>query len=158
GSWIRKGDTRFEDTTPLKSGTRITIPGILAYSSNVGTITVADKAGAQALYDYQVRFGLGSPTKEGMPGEAPGLVQPPSRWSGSSYGSVPIGMGVSVTPLQMAAVYATIANNGVYVQPHLIKATISPDKKVQPSAPPTTRTVLSPQNANVLRDDLEAVV
>ncbi|OLE26892.1 MAG: hypothetical protein AUG44_11635 [Actinobacteria bacterium 13_1_20CM_3_71_11] len=158
GGSIRKGDTTFSDTTPQKAGTRITIPGILAYSSNVGTITVADKAGAQALYDYQLKFGLGSPTREGMPGESPGLVQPPSRWSGSSYGSVPIGMGVSVTPLQMAAVYATIANNGVYVQPHLIKATVSPDKAVHPAPAATTRTVLSPQNANALRDDLEAVV
>ena len=158
GSWIRKGDTRFEDTTPLKSGTRITIPGILAYSSNVGTITVADKAGAQALYDYQVRFGLGSPTKEGMPGESPGLVQPPSRWSGSSYGSIPIGMGVSVTPLQMAAVYATIANGGVYVQPHLIQATIAPDGTVRPADPALRRTVLSQLTADTLRQDLEAVV
>jgi cell division protein FtsI (penicillin-binding protein 3) len=158
GGSIRKGDTTFSDTTPQKAGTRITIPGILAYSSNVGTITVADKATPQALYDYQLKFGLGSLTKEGMPGEAPGLVQPPARWSGSSFGSIPIGMGVSVTPLQMAAVYATIANNGVYLQPHLIKATVTPDKKVHPAAAPTTRTVLSPQNANALRDDLEAVV
>jgi cell division protein FtsI (penicillin-binding protein 3) len=158
GGTIRKGDTTFSDTTPQKAGTKITIPGILAYSSNVGTITVADKTTPQTLYDYQLKFGLGSPTREGMPGEAPGLVQPPSRWSGSSYGSVPIGMGVSVTPLQMAAVYATIANNGVYVQPHLIKATVAPDKKAHPAAAPTTRTVLSPQNANALRDDLEAVV
>jgi cell division protein FtsI (penicillin-binding protein 3) len=158
GGTIKKGDTHFSDTTPQKPGTRITIPGILAYSSNVGTITVADKMTPQTLYDYQLRFGLGSPTKEGMPGEAPGLVQPPSRWSGSSHGSIPIGMGVSVTPLQMAAVYATIANGGVYLQPHLIKATISPDKQVHPTAPPVTRTVLSARNADTLRDDLEAVV
>ncbi len=158
GSVIRKGDTRFEDTTPQKPGTRITIPGILAYSSNVGTITVADKTTPQTLYDYQLRFGLGSATNEGMPGEAPGLVQPPRRWSGSSYGSIPIGMGVSVTPLQMAAVYATIANAGVYVQPHLIAATISPDKKVRPADPPVKRTVLSALTANTLREDLEAVV
>ena len=158
GGAIYKGDTRFEDTTPLRPSTRITLPGILAYSSNVGTITVADKATPQTLYDYQLKFGLGTPTHEGMPGEASGLVQPPNRWSGSSYGSIPIGMGVSVTPLQMAAVYATIANNGVYVQPHLIKATITPDKKAHPADPPTRRTVLSPQTATTLREDLEAVV
>src|SRR5262249_34334252 len=96
GGTIRKGDTTFADTTPLHAGTRITIPGILAYSSNVGTITVADKIGPQVLYDYQLKFGLGAVTGEGMPGESPGLVQPPGRWSGSSYGSIPIGMGVSV--------------------------------------------------------------
>ncbi len=157
-SRIWKGDTSFEDTTPLKPGTNVTLPGILAYSSNLGTISVADRIGAQALYDFQRKFGLGQPTGEGMPGESPGLVQPPSRWSGSSYGSIPIGMGVSVTPLQMAAVYATIANHGVYVQPHLIKAIIGADKQVHPAAAPVTRTVLSAQSADTLRNDLEAVV
>ena len=158
GGSIRKGDTTFSDTTPLHPGTKITLPGILAYSSNVGTITVADKTTPQTLYDYQLKFGLGTPTREGMPNEAPGLVQPPARWSGSSHGSIPIGMGVSVTPLQMAAVYATIANNGVYVQPHLIKATITPDLRVHPASAPVSRTVLSPVNAAALRQDLEAVV
>src|SRR5262249_35406159 len=56
GGTIRKGDTTFADTTPLRPGTRITLPGILAYSSNVGTITVADKIGPQTLYDYQLKF------------------------------------------------------------------------------------------------------
>jgi cell division protein FtsI (penicillin-binding protein 3) len=158
GGSIRKGDTTFSDTTPLRAGTKITIPGILAYSSNVGAITVADKIGPQTLYDFQLKFGLGSPTHEGMPGEAAGLVQPPDRWSGSSYGSIPIGMGVSVTPLQMAAVYATIANNGVYVQPHLIRATIAPDSRVTPWPAPKTRQVLSTDCAAALRQDLEAVV
>jgi len=158
GSRIWKGDTHFDDTTPLKAGTKITLPGILAYSSNVGAITVADRVTAQNLYDYQLKFGLGRPTGEGMPQEASGLVQPPSRWSGSSYGSIPIGDGVSVTPLQMAAVYATIANHGVYVQPHLIKGIVTPDKRTHPAPAAATRTVLSPQNADTLRDDLEAVV
>ena len=158
GGSIKKGDTTFSDTTPQRPGTRITLPGILAYSSNVGTITVADKIGPQTLYDYQRRFGLGSATGEGMPGESPGLVQPPDRWSGSSYGSIPIGLGVSVTPLQMAAVYATIANNGVYVAPHLIQASIGPDGKVSPWPAPRTRQVLSTDCAAALRQDLEAVV
>jgi cell division protein FtsI (penicillin-binding protein 3) len=158
GSTITKGDTTYSDTTPLPRGTQITIPGILAYSSNVGTITVASMMPAQTLYDFQKQFGLGVPTYEGIPAEAPGLVQPPANWSGSSYGSIPIGEGVSVTPLQMAAVYATIANGGVYVQPHLVKATISPDGTVHPAADPATRRVLSAENAATLRADLEAVV
>src|SRR4029453_4985057 len=111
---------------------RITLPAILAYSSNVGTITVAQELGAQRLYEYQVKFGLGRPTGEGLPGEAAGLVQPPDRWSGSSYGSVPVGHGIAVTPLQMAAIYATIATDGVWVQPHLLKATIAPDGTATP--------------------------
>ena len=158
GSAIRKGDTTYRDTTPLAAGTKITLPGILAYSSNVGTISVASMMPAQTLYDYQRKFGLGSATDEGIPGESPGLVQPPANWSGSSYGSIPIGLGVSTTPLQMAGVYATIANGGVYVQPHLVKATISPDGAVHPAAAPVTRRVLSTENAATLRQDLEAVV
>jgi cell division protein FtsI (penicillin-binding protein 3) len=158
GSSIVKGGTTYRDTTPLHPGTKITIPGILAYSSNVGAISVADKMSPQTLYDYQLKFGLGKSTHEGIPGESAGLVQPPSNWSGSSYGSIPIGDGVSTTPLQMAAVYATIANNGVYIQPHLIKATMSPDGKSQPAAAPQTHRVLSSQVAATLRHDLEAVV
>ena len=61
------------------AGTEMTLPGILAYSSNVGTITIADQLGAQKLYEYQQRFGLGEPTGEGLPGEAAGLVQPPDE-------------------------------------------------------------------------------
>jgi cell division protein FtsI (penicillin-binding protein 3) len=158
GPTIRKGDTTYSDTHPFPNGTKITLPGILAYSSNVGTIKVADQLGAQKLYEYQRRFGLGSVTGEGLPGESPGLVQPPANWSGSSYGSIPIGNGISVTPLQMTAIYAAIANGGLWVQPHLVKATIDPSGKVTPAAAPKTRRVLSPQVADELRQMLEAVV
>lgn len=158
GPTIQKGDTRFEDEHPFPAGTRITLPAILAYSSNVGTITVAQELGAQRLYDYQLKFGLGKPTGEGLPGEASGLVQPPDRWSGSSYGSIPVGHGIAVTPLQMAAIYATIANDGVWVQPHLLKATIAPDGTTTPRPGASTRQVLSADNAAALRQMLEAVV
>lgn len=155
---IRKGDTTFTDTHPNPKPTAMTLPGILAYSSNLGTITIADLLGDEKLYEYQRRFGFGDPTGEGLPGEAAGLVQPPQNWSGSSYGSIPIGLGVAVTPLQMAAVYATIANGGVWVRPHLVKATIGPDGKVQPATAAATRRVLSAENAAALRTMLEAVV
>jgi cell division protein FtsI (penicillin-binding protein 3) len=158
GPTIRKGDTTYSDTHPLREGTKITLPGVLAYSSNVGTIKIADLLGDQKLYEYQRKFGLGSITGEGLPGESPGLVQPPENWSGSSYGSIPIGNGISVTPLQMTTVYATIANGGVWVQPHLVKATIGPDGKVTPAAAPRTRRVLSESTAATLRTMLEAVV
>ncbi|MCI0690106.1 MAG: hypothetical protein L0Y54_23145, partial [Sporichthyaceae bacterium] len=101
---ITKGGVRFTDTHYHARPTRMTLPGILAWSSNVGTIMLADRLGAQKLYEYQRAFGLGEATAVGLPGESTGLVRPPSLWSGSSYGSIPIGMGVSVTPLQMAAV------------------------------------------------------
>ncbi len=158
---INRGGTTFRDTHPLNCGTRLTIPGILAYSSNVGAITVGSLMGdkePQIIYDYQRLYGLGSATNEGMPNEAPGLLQKPDGWSGSSYGSVPIGDGVSATPLQMAAVYATIANNGVYVTPRLIDSTIAADGTVTQCPASATHQVLSAQNAGILRQDLEAVL
>jgi cell division protein FtsI (penicillin-binding protein 3) len=158
GPTVRKGDTTYSDTHPFPTGTRLTLPGILAYSSNVATIGVADQLGAQRLYDYQRRFGLGAVTGEGLPGESPGLIQPPANWSGSSYGSIPIGNGMSVTPLQMTEIYATIANHGVWVRPHLVKNVIRPDgTTVEPPAAKTRR-VLSPAVADQLRQMLEAVV
>ncbi|MEV0940667.1 penicillin-binding transpeptidase domain-containing protein [Micromonospora wenchangensis] len=153
---ITRGDVTFRDTHPA-DGKKLSVAGMLAYSSNVGTIEVGDRLGPDRLIDYQKRFGLGQPTGEGMPGEASGRLLPADQWSGSSYGSVPIGHSVDATPLQMAAAYATIANDGTYVQPHLIKEVVGADGTRTPSAAPVTRSVLSPQNAVALRTLLEAV-
>ncbi|MBB5869374.1 cell division protein FtsI (penicillin-binding protein 3) [Allocatelliglobosispora scoriae] len=153
-------DKDYEDHAhPFAEGTKISVPAILAYSSNVGTIKIANELGAEKLYEYQRRFGLGTPTGISVPGEAAGLVQPPENWSGTSYGSIPIGLGVSTTPIQMAAVYAAIANGGVWVQPHLVREFISPPpgNTVTPAAPPTTRRVISEEHAAQLRTMLEAV-
>lgn len=155
-STIRKGDTTFADTHPA-NGRTMTLAGMLAYSSNVGTIKIADALGADKLYEYQLKFGLGQPTGVGLPGEASGRVLKPEEWSGSSYGSVPIGHSVDVTPLQMAAAYAAIANDGTWVQPHLVKEIITPDNRSTPAPAPTTRQVISPENAAALRLMLEAV-
>ncbi|HCU49170.1 MAG TPA: penicillin-binding protein 2 [Micromonosporaceae bacterium] len=157
GPTIRKGDVTFKDTHPFSEGTQLTLPGLMAYSSNVATIKVAEMLGAQKLYDYQRLFGLGAETGIGVPGEASGLVQPPGNWSGSSHGSIPIGHSVAVTPLQMAAVYAAIANDGLWIQPHLIKETKQPDGKIVAAEGPQTRQVISPENAAALRQIMEAV-
>ncbi|BCJ61166.1 cell division protein FtsI [Micromonospora endophytica] len=153
---VVKGDTPFTDTH-YANGRRMSVAGMMAYSSNVGTIEIADKLGPERLIDYQRRFGLGEPTGVGMPGEASGRLLPLSEWSGSSHGSVPIGHSVDATPLQMAAAYAAIANDGTYIQPHLVKETIDPQGKRTPAEPPATRQVLSPDNAKALRTLLEAV-
>jgi cell division protein FtsI (penicillin-binding protein 3) len=157
---ITRGGKPFTDTHPPPGykATPMTIPGILAYSSNIGTIHIADKLGAEKLVEYQKKFGLGSATGEGVPGEATGRVLEPKDWSGSASGSVPIGHSVDVTPLQMAAAYAAIANDGVWVQPHLVRETIAPDGKRTPTAAPQSRQVISADNAKALRQMLEAVV
>jgi cell division protein FtsI/penicillin-binding protein 2 len=93
---------------------------ILQYSSNVGAITLAEKLGAPALAHWIDRFGFGHPTGIDYPGESSGLVLPLEQWSGSTIGNVPIGQGIAVTPIQMASVYAAVANDGVWIQPHLV--------------------------------------
>jgi cell division protein FtsI (penicillin-binding protein 3) len=153
---VRKGDTTFADTH-YANGRRMSMAGALAFSSNVTTIHIADLLGPQRLHDYQVKFGLGKPTGEGVPGEASGRVLEPSEWSESSHGSIPIGHSVDVTPLQMAAVYAAIANNGTYVQPHLLKETVTADGRRVAASAPQTREVISPTNAATLRYLMEAV-
>lgn len=153
---IDKGGTTFADTHP--HGTvPITLMGILAQSSNVGTIETADKLGAQNLYDYQRKFGLGSPTGIGLPGESGGIVQPPKNWSGPSYGGIPIGLGVAVTPLQMATAYATVANNGVRLTPTIIKGTKSPDGAFHAEKRGTSTQVMSAKNARILRGAMSAI-
>jgi len=131
---------------------------VLAYSSNVGTIAVADRLGPQRIFAYQQRFGLGSATQEGMPGESAGRLLPPASWSPSAAGSVPIGVSVDATLIQLAAGYTAIANDGVYVSPRLVRSTVDADGVVTPAAAPRTRRVLSPQVAAEVRTMLEAVV
>jgi cell division protein FtsI/penicillin-binding protein 2 len=98
----------------------MTVAQILALSSNVGAITLAEKLGAPSLARWIDRFGFGKPTGIDFPGESAGLVLPLDQWSGSTIGNVPIGQGIAVTPIQMASVYAAVANGGVWVQPHLV--------------------------------------
>jgi cell division protein FtsI (penicillin-binding protein 3) len=157
GPTIRKGDTTFKDTHDFDQGTKLTLPGLMAFSSNVATIKLAETLGPQKLYDYQRLFGLGKATGIGVPGEADGLVQPPANWSGSSHGSIPIGLGVAVTPLQMMAVYAAIANDGLWIQPHIVKETTAPDGKVSPAEQAKSHRVVSPETAATLRQIMEAV-
>ena len=103
-------------------GTEVmTVKDILAQSSNVGTITIAEKLGAGELASWVDRFGFGKPTGVDYPGESSGLVLPLQDWSGSTIGTVPIGQGIAVTPLQMVSAYATIGNGGVRVPPHLVE-------------------------------------
>jgi len=93
---------------------------ILAHSSNIGAITLAQMLGRTKLAQWISRFGFGRTTGVDFPGESPGIVLPPDKWSGSTIGNVPIGQGIAVTPVQMAAAYAAIANHGIWSRPHLV--------------------------------------
>ena len=99
---------------------RMTVRQIVEYSSNIGTITIAQRLGEGRLASWIDRFGFGKSTGIDFPGESPGFALPLDQWSGSTIGTVPIGHGIAVTPVQMARAYSAIANGGLLVQPHLI--------------------------------------
>jgi cell division protein FtsI (penicillin-binding protein 3) len=116
---IRVADRIIHDSHERETET-LTVSQILELSSNVGAVTLAEKLGEKGLARWVDRFGFGHPTGIDFPGESPGFVLPVDQWSGSTIGNVPIGQGISVTPIQMASVYAAVANGGVWVQPHLV--------------------------------------
>jgi cell division protein FtsI (penicillin-binding protein 3) len=93
---------------------------ILAHSSNVGAITLAELLGKDRLADWISRFGFGRKTGIDFPGESQGIVLRKDEWSGSTIGNVPIGQGIAVTPVQMASAYAAVANHGIWSRPHLV--------------------------------------
>jgi cell division protein FtsI (penicillin-binding protein 3) len=112
------------DRTIRESHTRgtehMTVREIVEYSSNIGTVTIAQRLGEGRLASWIDRFGFGKPTGIDFPGESPGFALPLEEWSGSTIGTVPIGHGIAVTPVQMARSYSVIANGGRLVRPHLI--------------------------------------
>jgi cell division protein FtsI (penicillin-binding protein 3) len=97
---------------------RMTVAEILSRSSNVGTITLAELLGRSRLETWIERFGFGKKTGVDFPGETPGIL--PFYWSGSTIGTLPIGHGIAVTPVQMAAAYAAVANGGVWLRPRIV--------------------------------------
>jgi cell division protein FtsI (penicillin-binding protein 3) len=97
---------------------RMTVAEIVARSSNIGTVTLAQMLGRDRLLRWIERFGFGKRTGIDFPGESAGLL--PTYWSGSTIGTLPIGHGIAVTPVQMAAAYASMANRGVWNEPHLL--------------------------------------
>ena len=116
---IQVADRKIHDAEPRGTET-MTVSQILSRSSNVGAITLAQRLTQHRLVQWIQRFGFGRRTGIDFPGESPGILLPENDWSGSSIGNIPIGQGIAVTPIQMAAAYAAIANRGMWVQPHLV--------------------------------------
>ncbi|SDO76701.1 peptidoglycan synthetase FtsI [Klenkia soli] len=135
-----------------------TVTGILAKSSNVGTIMLAREVGDARLEEYMRAFGLGAQTGIELPGESAGILQDSADWTASRAANVPIGQGVSVTALQMASVYQTIANGGVRIPPRIVESVTAPDGTVTPEAQPDGTRVISASTAQQMAYMLEAVV
>jgi cell division protein FtsI/penicillin-binding protein 2 len=126
---------------------RMTVAEIIEQSSNVGTIQIGLKLGEARLDRYVRKFGFGSETGLDFPGESSGIVLDRKDWTGPTIATVPIGQGIAVTPMQMAAAYSTIANGGVWVEPKLLSGTMVGSGRVQSATAPATRRVLSEMTA-----------
>ena len=126
---------------------------ILAKSSNVGAVKIGLKQGADAFDSWIHRFGFGKSTGVDLPGEEAGLVLPREQYSGSSMGNLPIGQGIAVTPMQMAAGYAAIANGGILRPPHVVDS-IGGRKTPLPEG----QRILSEKTARAVRIMLEGVL
>lgn len=137
---------------------RLTLTGVLAKSSNIGTILAAERLDPSTLYSYLKRFGIGERTGMGFPGEAKGFLPVPSSWSGTSFPTIAFGQGISVNSVQAASVYATIANDGMRVTPSLIASTTDADGTVRPASDSAQTRVISPTTARTLRQMMETVV
>jgi cell division protein FtsI (penicillin-binding protein 3) len=130
-----------------------TVRRILAESSNVGAVKLGELLGNRALLSWIKAFGFGRQTSIGFPGEVAGVVPPLRSWSGSTIGNVPMGQGIAVTPIQMAAAYSTVANGGVWVQPRLVLQV-----GARRTPPPATRRVISAATARQLATMLSDAV
>lgn len=134
-----------------------TLTGVLARSSNVGTIMTAQQVGEQRFAEMLALFGVGERTEVGLPGESAGSVPAREAWSGSTFGNLPIGQGLSMTVLQMAGMFQAVANDGVRIPPRIVSGTVGPDgvRTAQPAPEPVR--VVSAETAAQLRTMLTAV-
>jgi cell division protein FtsI (penicillin-binding protein 3) len=153
---IRRGGQYIHDAE-WAPGERYTIAGIIAHSSNIGMSQVASHISEQTQYNYLRAFGLGQPTGIGLPGETDGDLPPVADWYGDTRYTLSFGQGVAATALQMAEVYATIANGGVRIKPTLIQGTTNSAGKYTAAAPRPSERVIQPQTARELLDILEQV-
>ncbi|KMS82081.1 cell division protein [Streptomyces leeuwenhoekii] len=160
---LHRGDRLFKDDVDHPTW-HLTLNGVLAKSSNIGTILATGQLGKtqreanQVLYSYLRKFGLGDYSGLGFPGETKGILAPPGQWSTSQQYTIPFGQGVSVNAMQAASVYSTIANGGVRVAPTLVRGTKGPDGRFTPAPEPEKTRVVSEKTAKTLSRMLESVV
>ena len=136
------------------------VSGVLAHSSNVGAIKIALRLGEDRYYRYIRAFGFGQQTGIELPGETRGITKPPSRWSKVSIAAISIGQEIGVSPLQVAGLVSTIANDGIYVAPRIVAGTAPPQGALQTVTfhPATSRRVISSFTAAEMRSMMQKVV
>ena len=143
---IRVADRTIGEAHP-RGEVSLTVADILSQSSNVGSVKIGLRLQARRFDSWVRRFGFGAPTGVDLPGESPGIVRRPDEYYGSSLGNMPIGQGLAVTSLQMAAGYSAIARGGMAVRP-----------RVMADTPVRRRRVLSRETADAVARMLEGVL
>ena len=152
----RPGKT-FHDHEP--HGTlRLTLTGVLAKSSNIGTIQAAEIMGPEKFNEYLLKFGVGQKTGMQFPGESKGRLPKIEKWSKTSFPTFAFGQGYMVSAVQIASMYATIANDGIRINPRLIEGYVLPNGDFQAAPEPERTEVISAQAAKTLREMMETVV
>ena len=136
---------------------QLTLAGIVAHSSNVGMVQVVQHVSPQVQYQYFKAFGIGAPSGLNLPVTSPGILYPPAKWWGDERYTMAFGQGVAVTAVQMASVYATIANGGVRVQPSIVAGTTAVGGRFVPAPMPASYRVIKATTARELIAILEQV-
>ena len=154
---LKRSTKVFKDHEPHPTQ-RLTTAGILAVSSNTGSIKIGEMISNDKLYDYLTKFGIGTKTGSGLPGESRGILPKVADWSGTTAPTVAFGQGYSVTAMQATSVFATIANDGVRVSPTVIAGTSDSSGNYTPSATRENVRVISPETAAKMRLMMESVV
>ncbi|MBV1947383.1 penicillin-binding protein 2, partial [Streptomyces sp. BV129] len=160
---LHRGDRLFQDDVDHATW-YLTLNGVLAKSSNIGTILATGQLGKtqraanDSLYSYLRQFGIGRYTGLGFPGETPGILAPSAKWSTSQQYTIPFGQGFSINAMQAASVYSTIANGGVRVAPTLVRGTRGADGRFAPAPGPEKTRVVSAKTAKTVAQMLESVV
>jgi cell division protein FtsI (penicillin-binding protein 3) len=147
----------FKDHEPHPTQ-RLTTAGVLAVSSNTGSIKIGEMISNDKLYDYLTKFGIGSKTGSGLPGESRGILPKVADWSGTTAPTMAFGQGYSLTAMQATSVFATIANDGLRVSPTVIAGTSDSSGNYTPSATRESVRVISPETASQMRLMMESVV
>lgn len=157
-SGLQRAGTAFRDSEP-HGVENLTAAGVMAKSSNMGTIMIGEKVSNQALYSYITKFGLGASTGTGFPGETPGIVAKPKDWSGSQKYTIMFGQGLSTSLIQQASVYQAIANNGTRLPVNMIAGVQQPGGDwIKPADQRKPVQVVSPAVATQVRTMLSGVV
>jgi cell division protein FtsI (penicillin-binding protein 3) len=157
---ISRGGTSFKDYVDHPT-LRLTLAGVLAKSSNIGSILAAESIGEKKLYQYLQKFGVGQTTGMNFPGESPGKlpdINNENEWSATTFPTLAFGQGLSVNAVQATSVFATIANDGVRMLPRLISGYSNSEGVYEPSRVDEGVRVVSADTAKTVREMLESVV